>query len=370
MNILIFNWRDIKNPEAGGAEVFTHEIARRLVEKKHHLTVLTSGFKGCAGEEIVDGVKIIRRGNKFTTYIACAIYYLNHLANDFEVIIDEINGNFPWFIPLYARNKPLVIALRHQIEFDGFGEYQSSVLAHEVNPITGHLLNYFELFYLLLYRALGVKFLTVSKSSKAALMKLGFKPEMVKVLYNSVGFKPLNDVPMKEPNPVIIYVGRLTKAKRVDHAIRAYDLIRAKHPNTALWIVGQGYFRDQLEKMAGNGVTFLGYVSEIKKRALLGKAWVLVYPSVREGFGISVIEANAMGTPCVAYDVPGLRDSVQNGSTGLLAKSGKVNSLAKEILKVLENEELRQRLSNNALQYSRTFSWDKTARDLIGFFQN
>jgi glycosyltransferase involved in cell wall biosynthesis len=120
-----------------------------------------------------------------------------------------------------------------------------------------------------------------------------------------------------------------------------------------------------LERLGGGGVRFFGGLGDVERRRLLGRAWVLVNPSVREGWGLNVVEANALGTPCVAYDVAGLRDSVRDGVTGLLCESGDVGGLAERVLWVLGDEGLRVRLSRNALEYSRGFSWDKTAQQFM-----
>lgn len=129
--------------------------------------------------------------------------------------------------------------------------------------------------------------------------------------------------------------------------------------------MGDGSFSRDLERIAGEGVRFFVSLSDAERRGLVGRSWALVNPSVREGWGLNVVEANALGTPCVAYDVPGLRDSIQNGETGLLVKSGDVHALAAGLFQVLEDEELREKLSENAIEYSRNFSWEKTAEEFM-----
>jgi len=154
----------------------------------------------------------------------------------------------------------------------------------------------------------------------------------------------------------------LTKAKRPDHAIKAFKIVKKQVPNAKLWIVGDGYLRKKLEKMAIEGVKFFGKVSEQEKIKLLSRAWVLVNPSVREGFGLNVIEANACGTPAIAYNVPGLRDSIIYGKTGLLVENGNIEKLADTVVRFIEDEILRVTLNKNALEYSRSFNWDNTAQ--------
>jgi len=191
------------------------------------------------------------------------------------------------------------------------------------------------------------------------LLDLGFK--QVFVVPEGLNFKPLSGVPEKESYPVVAYVGRLKRAKRPDHAVKAFKIVKEKIPEAELWIIGDGYFRKDLETIATDGVKFFGSLPDRERRALVKRAWVLLNPSVREGFGLNVVEANALGTPCIAYDVAGLRDSVKNDETGLLAEAGSVEDLAEKIVMVLKDDALRESLSRNALDYSRQFSWDESA---------
>jgi len=175
----------------------------------------------------------------------------------------------------------------------------------------------------------------------------------------------LDAVPQKEPNPILVYSGRLKPAKRPDHAIKAFKILKIKFPNAELWILGDGPFKDELEHMACEGVRFFGYLDNIKRRELLMKSWVLVNPSVREGWGLNVIEANALGTPCVVYNLAGLKDAVQDHQNGLLAKAGDIEDLAQKIGLLFTDQSLRMELSRKALDTSRTFSWDNSANEFM-----
>jgi len=193
---------------------------------------------------------------------------------------------------------------------------------------------------------------------------LGFKE--IFVVPAGLNFPPLHEVPEKESYPVVAYVGRLKKAKRPDHVVKAFKSVKEEMPEAELWIIGDGYFRKDLEKIAGDETKFFGHVSEKDKIKLLSRAWILINPSIREGWGINVIEANACGTPCIAYDVSGLRDSIVNGKTGLLVKeNGNVEKLAETMIRVLEDGDLRDKLNKNALEHSKRFSWDKSAEEFL-----
>lgn len=353
MKILIFNWKDIKNPEHGGAEVFTHEIFKRISKRGHEVTIFSSEFKNCKKEEIIDGIRIIREGGKYSVYFKARKYYKNVFSKEsFDVIIDEIN-TLPFFTPCFVNRGEILIALIHQLA----REYWFYETIFPINFIGYHILE--DRF---LKNYLEIPTITVSNSTKYDLINLGFKK--VFLVSEGINFNPLRKLPKKSEKPEIIYLGRLKRAKRVDHVLNAFKIVKEKIPDAKLLIVGSGYLRNYLEKIAGDDVTFFGYVSEKEKIKLLSEAWVLINPSIREGWGINVIEANACGTPCIAYDVPGLRDSIVDGKTGILVKeNGSVEALANAIIRVLEDEKLRKRLSKNALRWAKRFSWDKSARE-------
>lgn len=355
MKILIYNWRDIKNPEGGGAEIFTHEIAKRWVKKGNEVTLFTSGFKGCKQKETIDGVKITRFGKKFSVYQDAKKYYRRYFSKEnFDIVIDEINTR-PFLTPHFVNHGETIVALIHQLAKE-FWFYETRF------PI--NLVGYYflEKRWLKNYRNLPT--VAVSNSTKNDLINLDFRK--VFVVSEGINFDPLEKVPEKNREPIIIYVGRLKKAKRPDHIVKAFSMIVEQIPRAKLWIVGDGYLREDLERMAGNNVKFFGHVSEKEKIDLLSKAWVLVNPSIREGWGINIIEANACGTPCIAYNVPGLRDSIVDGETGLLVKGNAgVEELAKVLTEFLENYKVRQEFSKSALKWSKRFTWDKGAEEFM-----
>ncbi|MEM3833354.1 MAG: glycosyltransferase family 4 protein [Thermoprotei archaeon] len=354
LKILIFNWRCWLNPEAGGAEVFTYEVAKRWVEAGHDVTLFTSEFPNCVKEEVMDGVRVVRDGGKYSVYWKAKKYYKKRFSKEgYHVVVDEINTR-PFLTPKFVNNGEKVVALIHQLA----KEYWFYEAPFPISYIGCHFL---EKGWLRSY--VDVPTVTVSESTRRDLLDLGFKE--VFVVPEGVNFKPLSEVPEKESHPAVVYVGRLKKAKRPDHAIKAFKIVKEKMPEAELWVVGDGYFRRALERMASDGVRFFGFVSDVVKRDLVRRAWVLVNPSIREGWGLNVVEANALGTPCVAYDVAGLRDSVKNGKTGLLAKDGDIKDLAEKITNILEDDELRKTLSKNALEYAKQFSWDKTAEEFM-----
>lgn len=304
----------------------------------------------------------MRAGGKYSVYKRAKEHYEKYFSREnYDVVIDEINTK-PFLTPKFIKNGELVVALIHQLA----REYWF----HET-PFPINYLGYYYLENRWLKNYIDIPTLTVSESTKQDLIKLGFK--RIFEVPEGLNFSPLETVSTKETYPLIAYVGRLKRAKRPDHAVKAFELVKERIAEAELWVLGEGPLKAELEKMACDGVRFFGDLPNLERRERVKRAWVLVNPSVREGWGLNVIEANALGTPCVAYDVEGLRDSIRNNETGLLVKNGRVESLADEIVKVLKNIPLRNRLSKNALNYSRQFSWDKTAEtfmDIIRHIKN
>lgn len=248
MRILIYNWRDIKNPAAGGAEVVTHENAKWWVEKGNEVVLFTSTFPGCNKVEVLDGVNIIRDGGKYSVYWKAKEYYNRYFKGDFDIVIDEINTR-PFFTPSFVNNGEKVFALIHQLARE-FWFYETRF------PV--NYMGYYLFEYKWLKKYHNIPTITVSESTKKDLLSLGFK--QVSIVPEGISFKPLEYLPEKETSPLFIFVGRLKKAKLPDHAIKAFEKIKEKIPDAKLWIVGDGYYREELEKIACDNVKFFGNV--------------------------------------------------------------------------------------------------------------
>jgi glycosyltransferase involved in cell wall biosynthesis len=342
------------NPEMGGAEVFTREVLKRWAAAGHKVTLFTAKFRGSKGNEADDGVNIIRNGGRYSVYWKAREYYDRFFSKEqYDVVIDEINTK-PFMTPKFVKKGERITALIHQLARE-YWFYETPF------PI-GYLGYYFlEERWLKNYRTIPT--VTVSESSRKDLVDLGFS--RVFVVGEGLNFKPLEKVDEKDAHPVVVFAGRLKKAKRPDHAIKAFKIVKNRIPEAELWMIGDGSFSEKLMRTPVEGVRFFGSVPNEERRELIKKAWVLVNPSVREGFGLNVVEANALGVPCVAYDVAGLRDAVINNETGLLVKSGDIVALGEAISQALTSKALRVKLSENALAYSRSFSWDKVADEFL-----
>lgn len=366
MKILIFSWRDIKNPKSGGAESFTHEVAKRWVKAGNSVTLVTSRSPQAKTEEKVDGVKIFRPSKLF--YITprdylrylkeTAQFYQDNLKGKVDIVIDQIHG-LPAFCKFYAKEK--VVALSHEVAKKiWFYEvpFPLSLVGYLIEPLT-----------LKLYR--NVPFITVSPSTAKDLKKVGIKN--ISLVSEGISFKPTKYLPKKSNYPLIVSLGRITKMKRIEDSIQAFALVAKFFPKAELVIAGReedGHLEKYSEKLRAlaeelkinKRVKFLGFISEKEKITLLKQAWVLVSTSVREGWGIVIIEAAACGTPAVTYKIAGLVDSVKDGKTGLICQKNSPEELARKITKIISDKQLRLRLSKNALEYSRKFDWNKTAK--------
>jgi glycosyltransferase involved in cell wall biosynthesis len=349
VRILWFNWRDLKNPDAGGAEVFTYEVMTRLAKMGHEITLFCPLFPNAATNEKIDGIEIIRRGGVFTVYLKAKQFYKRNMDR-YDLVIDEINGK-PFLSPKIIGAKP-VLVLFHQLIHE--------IWFYETHfPLNWLCYHYLEKKWLSAYR--NTPAVTVSASSQKDLEKQGFNKATIVTV--GVSTKPLRRVEQKQFEPTIVFLGRLKRHKNPDHALRAFALIKNELPHARMWVIGDGNMLEELKKKRINDVVFYGRIQDEVKYDLLRKAHLLLVPSVREGWGLVVTEANAMGTPAIAYDSPGLRDSVINQKTGILVKDKSPQNLANAALTLLKNPGLLKVFSDNALAFSRQFSWDNTAAE-------
>ncbi|MEP7220220.1 MAG: glycosyltransferase family 4 protein [Bacteroidota bacterium] len=364
MKILVINWQDWTNPLSGGAEVHLHQTFRRIAAMGHDVTLFCSAYPGAAPEERVDGIRIIRRGGRNTFNFIVPYYYSTMLKKDgYDVVVDDIN-KIPFYTPLFVRG-PLV-GLSHHF----FGRS----IFKEAGPIFGGYVYSSEALVDRVYR--NTPFLVVSQSTLDEFVSRGFRREMFTLALNSIDHDRLHPTGVaKSAHPTIGYFGRLKKYKSVDHVIRAFATIRKTIPDAELIIIGRGDYQPELRKLAAElGVAeatrFTGFVSEEEKLRLLQELWVVVNPSMKEGWGIVNVEANACGTPAVAADSPGLRDSVRHGVTGELYPYGDIDALVDRLLRILHDRELRDRYTASAMEFARSITWDDTARATIAMLED
>lgn len=350
MKILILHRRDITNLEAGGGTLYIHRVAKYLVQKGHKVTLICANYPEGKNEDNIDGVNILRLGTKHSVYFLSPFHYLRKFKGKTDILIDAINGP-PWFSPLYS-NAPKIALI-----FQAFME----VFLVELNKPLAFILRSVEKFIPYVYHNTPV--VTLSHSVKKDLVDTGFPERNIFVIPPGIDREKYGPGE-KSHLPLVLYVGRLKKYKGLEYLIMAMREVVKETLDARLLIIGKGDYADELVSLTDklglkNIVKFCGYVSEERKVELMRKAHVIVVPSVKEGWGIPVIEAAACGTPAIGTDTTGLRDSIINGKTGFLVPYGEPKILAKKIIGILKNDDLRDKLSKNAIRWARNFGWDK-----------
>jgi glycosyltransferase involved in cell wall biosynthesis len=357
MRFLVLNWQDITNPQAGGAEVHLHEVFERIAQRGHEVTLYCSHVPGAPPEETIRGIHIIREGGRHLFNFRVIRAYFSKLRHGkFDIIIDDMN-KIPFFTPLFVK-EPI-----HGITHHLFGRS----IFREVNAILALYVYVMERAAVWLYRRKRIPFIVGSPSTHRELIERGFQADDVALVHYGVDHArhKRTGIP-RSPTPLVAYFGRLKKYKSVDHLLRALPAVLKQVPELKLMVVGEGDDRPRLESLTKElglerVVEFTGFVSEERKIELLQQIWFKVTTSSKEGWGLTVIEANACGTPVLASDVPGLRDAVRHGETGLLYRYGDVGDLADKMILLLQDMQLRERLTTGAIEWAKSFDWDAAA---------
>ncbi len=365
MHVLALNWRDLDNPRAGGAEVHMEEILRHLGRRGWRCTLLSSRFPGAASAVQKDGYRIVRGGGEYTFHVAAPRLYRRVAAADPpDIVLDDVN-KIPLLAPLWAR-RPVIMVVPHLMGKSVFDEVPA--------PLAAVLYGY-ERLTEPVYRRCHVE--VISQSTKDDLVARGWPAERIRVVLCGVdrGTYTTDGAPSKAATPSLVYVGRLKRYKAVDHAVRAMPAIRRAVPGAVLTVVGDGDERAALERLTaelrlGDAVRFAGFVPSAEKVRLLQQAHLLVNPSVREGWGLTNVEANACGTACVAADSPGLRDSCRDGETGLLYPWGDLEALAERAVRVLTDTALRARLEAGGLTWARSLTWERCGEETAALIED
>jgi glycosyltransferase involved in cell wall biosynthesis len=362
LRILVVNWQDRENPQAGGAETHLHETFGRLARHGHDVTVLASGWRGCAPRAELDGICVHRTGGRHTFSLAAPRYFRRALAGTpFDVVVEDLN-KVPLFTPAWV-GAPVALLVHHLFGATAFREATLPVAAATW------------LLELPVPRAFaGRPTVAVSRSTRADLIRRGMDAGAIEVIPNGVDLEAYAPDPQlgRFDDPTVLYLGRLKRYKRVDLVVRAVAELRGRGCPARLLVAGKGDHADALRTLAmelgvGDAVEFLGFVDEARKLELFRRSWVHVLTSPNEGWGISNVEAAACGTATVSSDAPGLRESVVDGRTGFLVPHGDVATLADRIGVLLEDGELRERLGNGARRFAEGFSWDASADAMEAF---
>lgn len=367
MRLLVVNWRCIKNPLAGGAEIYFQEIFSRLVRRGYEVTLLAERFAGSMPEETIDGIRIIRRGGK-NTFNFTVYRHIDRLAESLaaDLVIDDLN-KIPFYSPWFTR-RPVLAILMHL--------FRGAIFRETLPPLAAYVW-LAESIIPLAYR--NCRFAVLSESSKADTVRLGIRPERITVIPPGTDFdrfRPPTSAPDRSTTavPVVLHVGRLKKYKATDHLLQASRLLLDKGVKHRVVIVGTGDDLPRLRKIAaGLGldatVEFTGFVSEEEKIAWYRRAAVLSENSVKEGWGLIVMEANGCGLPVVVADSPGLRDSSRDGVNGLVYPYGDIPALAERLERLLTDEALRQKLGEQAIKWAHQWTWDAAADQMAAVIE-
>ncbi|HKK08411.1 MAG TPA: glycosyltransferase family 4 protein [Gemmatimonadota bacterium] len=352
------NWQDRENPMAGGAELHLHETFGRLAARGHRVTLLVSGWEGGEARARLDGMDVLRVGRRYTFPLRVrGGYRALRSGAGFDLVVENVN-KLPLLAPAWM-HEPVVALVNHLFGATAFREAPWPVAATVWSV---------ERLLPLVYRR--TPFHAVSESTADDLAARGIERGRIEVIPGGIdhGFYRPDPEVERFPEPTLVYVGRLKRYKGLDVVIRALAGLRECGIEARLLVAGSGDDRSRLEEVAGRAaprgaVRFLGYVSEEWKRELLRRAWTNVYPSPKEGWGLTNIEAAACGTPTVASDSPGLRESVLDGRTGFLVAHDDPAAWTRGLARLCADAACRERLARGAAEYAARFSWERTAEE-------
>lgn len=356
MNVLLVNWLDPENPMAGGAEIHLFEIFGRLASRGHRIRLVCSGWKDCARRTTIQGIDIQRVAGRYSFALRARRAVRKAISREPpDVIVEDIN-KLPLFLAAHC-DLPYCVLVPHLFGPTAFLELAwplATIVWLAERPVPRH------------YREAG--FHAISESTRDDLVARGVSSDRIRVIHPGVDsrrYSPGSGLD-RTAWPSFLYVGRLKRYKGIDHAIRALALARRGRRDITLDIAGTGDARKELEQLADSlglrdAVRFLGFVTEEDKLRLLRTVWANIFPSVKEGWGITIMEAAACGTPSIASHSPGLRDSVRDGETGFLVPHGDAAALAKRMVQLAEAPSLVTRLGMQARLHAESFTWEQAA---------
>lgn len=361
MNILVFSWRDPKHPLAGGAEQVMHEHMKGWVEAGHSVTYFSSAVSGAPSHEVVDGISMIRKGSQYlTVHIAAFIWYTFLSHPKFDVVVDEFHG-WPFFTPLYVRAPKLAVI--QEVTRKVWFHYPLPLGLNYVFGAIGYVL---EPTFFWFYRS--VPFITGSESAKRELSSMGIKASHITVVPHGVIIEHPTKRITKEKTNTVVFLGALAKDKGIEDALKVFEILQSKG-TYQFWIIGKGdsQYATHLKALAkkygiSKKTTFWGFVSQEEKFELLSRAHVMINPSIREGWGLVNIEANAMKTPVIAYPSAGLIDSVQNNKTGIIVSESTPDALATAVDVLMRDAKKLSVLQKGAFEWSTRFNWESSRK--------
>lgn len=367
VRLLVVNWNDRENPHAGGAEIHLHQIFGRLAERGHEVTLLASGWDGAPAEALLDGIEVRRVGRRWTFPLHVPGAWRRLRGRGFDVLVENLN-KLPLFLPAWT-SVPAVTLVNHLFGRTAFREAPwpaaATVWAAErlIPAAYGH-----------------APFHTVSRSTAEDLVDRGIDERRIEVIYGGVDHDRFHPDPRagRFATPTFVYVGRLKRYKGLDRPLRALARAGGAAAGARLVVAGAGEDRERLEALVereglADRVEFAGYVSEERKVELLRRAWANLYPSPKEGWGLTNLEAAACGTPTIASDAPGLSESVVDGETGHLVAHDDLEAWAARLEELAADPDRVEALGEAALRHASRYTWeraaDETETSLLGVLE-
>jgi glycosyltransferase involved in cell wall biosynthesis len=348
-------WRDTRHPDGGGSEVYVEHMARWLAAEGHEVTIVCAAHENAPDDERRDGVTFRRRGNWLSVY-ACGLAYLLSSAGRRTDVVIDVNNGLPFFSPLVRRR--MTFSLVHHVHRE-----QWQIIYPGLRGKIGWWLE--SRFVPRLYRR--TPYITVSASSKSDIGRLGVAADRVSIVHNGIDVPHPMRVQPRSETPRLCVLGRLVPHKQVEHALAVMAELGAEFPQLVLDIIGDGWWSDQLRQAALDlGVTdrviFHGHVSEAERDALLDASWLLLAPSIKEGWGIAIMEAAARSVPALAYSsAGGVTESIVDGETGVLVSD--LPELIEHTRLLLTDTEVRLTMGKKARDRATRFGWGSSCEE-------
>ncbi|MDG6904787.1 MAG: glycosyltransferase family 4 protein [Nitrososphaerota archaeon] len=363
MNILIFHWRFKGDPDAGGAENLLYSIVEEMAARGNKIMWCSPKSNNIlsSGPEMSEDIQCVRVGGMISSRFLLPFFLVTKGRNfKPDILIDSITG-FPWFIPIISRRRSMAIIYHLGRRDTIFTELRS--MLGSIGYFPAAFVSLGERLIPKIYRRSRV--LTFSEDTKRDLVRSGIQSTNVSVAQEGIFVSRYSKAEVRFSSPTVVYIGRLVANKGLTSLLFAMRSVIGVIPNVRLNLIGRGYLRPELERLAKElgieaNISFLGFVPESEKIKLLGKSHLLVLPSIREGWGTPIIEANACGVVAIGTDTEGIRSTILDGRTGFLFCYGDTKRMAELMLLLLQDEVLRQKLERQAIEWASNFDIKNT----------
>jgi glycosyltransferase involved in cell wall biosynthesis len=351
--VVFLVWRDTAHPDGGGSEVYVEHMARWLADRGHDVLIQCASHRNAPADELRDGVRFRRRGGRLTVYLHGLAYLASAAGRRSDIVVDVHNG-LPFASPL-LRRRGVRVLVHHvhreqwQIIYPGLRGRVGWWIESRLSPR--------------LYRQ--VPYLTVSESSRDDLVTLGVERSRISIVCNGIDVPHPSLLRERSQTPRLCVLGRLVPHKQIEHALQVLAQLSERVPELQLDVIGEGWWHDELVAHAAalgvtDRVTFHGYLPDAERDALLDASWLMLVPSVKEGWGIAIMEAAARAVPAIGYRTAGgVTESIVDGETGLL-----VDDLAELVLRtreLLADSEARLAMGKKARERATNFDWQGSA---------